>query len=242
MLGGMPQPASLFGRGVRIPVVIDTYASWSNADQTNLSIPIPKRAKTAGIRFLYQITRPSDTPYAALAGGEMHGFIKRVSVGAGSSYTTGLYSKVLDGTDIAAGALVIPAISGNHGLIGLWLWNCNEITGAMVNAGAEVTTGFNRSADVLQNSIAGVSMTPTKPSLAVSSLTRGGGNRAVNVPAGGWSPRVFTATPQVLASQYAQRFATKPVRAGEATGTDAWTVDGTADMRLTTHTLLLAAA
>lgn len=243
MLGGMPQPVAREAKAGRIPVVIGTYSYWNTVAQTNLAVAIPARAKRAGIRFLYQQTRPNDAPHDPMTGGERLGWIKRPGPATGN-LTVALFSKVLDDTDVAAGQLIIPSTSASNGVVGLWLWNCATITGALVNSGNEVTTGFNRSPDLLQNAIASVSMTPSSgPALAINSLSRGGGTRTVNTPGSGWASIVATDSAAFVdAGRGMQRFAAKAVLKDAATGVDPWSIDGTADMRLTTHTLLLAAA
>lgn len=103
-------------------------------------------------------------------------------------------------------------------------------------------TGFNRSPDSLQNTIAMYEMTApaNKPALMMTVLMRrgGGGATRTDTPPVGFTMALAANHGVFAGSTYAFAFATKMLKRGEASGPGTWSNNGAADMRFTTFSYL----
>lgn len=202
-----------------------------------------------GMRLFYQQGRnTAGTPGAITASGTgqvYHAWVDRPSATIGEAATWSWMSTILTATDIANGYIVIPSLSNAMTLVGVILWRGVTITPSLDNVGTTsaqpsgATAGFNRAGSLNANTVNMVSQTPSRPSIAIACMGRGGGRRTLNLP-GGWTSVSDIDTSIATPGRYPGRMLAKTVTG--ATGTDAWTFTGAADMTLLAANFLVAAA
>lgn len=241
-----PGPSLIRSR--KLPVILGTgYFQDITLAHTDQLVPITMKSGLKLLRGMKALIFQSRSVTGGLSsppvGGTVLTYLPGASTGVGSSYTITSSLKTVDAAEEAAGGIVIPATPQNHGLLIIVFWNASTFTfslSPMSGSAAPATSGFNRSPNTAQTTIAGVDMTATDlPALAIQTLARGGGGGTtqVNVVPPTGSSMVTLDGIGSASSHYVVGAASKYLKKGESLGVSGWTTPGAA--RLTTFSLLV---